>query len=572
LWATLISTSATIAALSAVGSAATPNALTISQTATPPSQKTVSFEEVLQGKIALDFDGSAPGKIELYPLDSMVVDRATNACVLDAPTTHVDIDLEAQAKKSEVCQTLLGALQRGSSVEWAVSQPGSSAYAIIRFTAPRAYAGQPSEIVVPRDDKDMPDWSKAEIPGAVALSSNDCYVLIDKWHALRCGKNGRLIEPGSAQASIAAAWSQGKASALIMKVRDAESSSGAWRSFPFKLKPKEGPPSPTPLTLPKPEGLVARCNTWAKKGLASEDRYVICVDAYSTGEGVVTLECKAKKKDDEADSCKSVGDVVRVRRNFVVYVWHPQETRAQISLGGDAGFASQVYDRGTELKGIREPGESRGGEEPSVRSFGPRKPGTANLSVKIFTGFKEDIKEPKKPTELFEVTQTYKIEAVYRAALRLGIGFSWAPAARRVGVRTSPDGQNYAAVVEGAESGLVSSEIVAGASYFLCDMPENEMKVCGALGLRFGLVGMQGSEVKGLGSLMVGPEVALGKDFSIGLFGGLMRHDTPAAGYEPGKVLSSGTTTIPTQFGVTPGFGLVVNFTPGFLSNVGMIK
>ncbi|XXX76120.1 hypothetical protein WMF30_51575 [Sorangium sp. So ce134] len=324
---------------------------------------------------------------------------------------------------------------------------------------------------------------------------------------------------------------------------------------------EEEPPSSGP-SVP----LDARCLALAESRRSSRDFYALCVDAFSAQEGLVSLACKASGREGKS-SCEAVGDLVVVNHDFVVYAWHDPGTRAKISLSGTGGNQSTVYrPAGTfELERLDAP-RAVVDHLVSTKSFGPRQAGQTTLAVTAVLVRGEDA-----PREMAKVEQTYTVEAYYDMALRLGIGFSWAPWARSVGVRSTRDGQQYAAVIEGADSGLFSSELVAGVSYFLCDMPETKLRVCGALGLRVGVVTLQdGSSAKVLGSLMVGPEVAIGKDFSAGVFGGVMRHDPPADGYRPGKLLPPGETAIKTRFGLTPAVGLVLNFTPGFLKNVGL--
>ena len=71
---------------------------------------------------------------------------------------------------------------------------------------------------------------------------------------------------------------------------------------------------------------------------------------------------------------------------------------------------------------------------------------------------------------------------------------------------------------------------------------------------------------------MVGPELAIGPDFSIGAFAGLVLDARPKAGYEVGRPLPAGSTSIETQPGIAPGFSISLNFTPGFLKSVGVVQ
>ena len=55
-----------------------------------------------------------------------------------------------------------------------------------------------------------------------------------------------------------------------------------------------------------------------------------------------------------------------------------------------------------------------------------------------------------------------------------------------------------------------------------------------------------------------------------GVSAGVHHHDVPRDGFRPGTALPNGTTSIDKVWGFTPGFGLVLNMTPGALKSLGL--
>jgi hypothetical protein len=365
------------------------------------------------------------------------------------------------------------------------------------------------------------------------------------------------VEPTTKEgkAALEAAWGRGDDVKLVAFVRDADASAGAWRKFSF------GPKPPLPQSPADGEPLEQRCRGKIDQLPPGDSKlpYLVCVDLSSDVEGVVTLECSGRS----SSQCNSVGDVIRIGRSFQVYVWERPDTRTKLTFSGTPGYSSVLNE--PDLRRAFAPKAQPKG--PKQYSFGPRKHGTAVLSVSALSVPKAD----EAAKELAKIEVTYTIEAVYKGALRLGIGVSWAPWARVVGVQTTPGGQRYSDIVSG-QGGVVGTGLAAGYTLFFCDVRESSLDVCPAIGARLGLVGVSTNDVKVFDSLMLGIELIAGPDISLGLFGGIMRHDTPIAGQEPGKALMVSATSIQTSFNLTPAFAVVVNFTPAFMKMVGLAK
>jgi hypothetical protein len=536
-----------------------PQPLRFTSEGTPDTQK-LNFENILQGSIRLKLVGYAAGPLTVFDGKATVEQRRQGACTINVQNSEADL---SWATPPPGCSDLLAPLAHAQPTKLAIAKPDSSAFALIELSGPAKYAGPTTSINATFDKtKDSFDWTKA-IPAYVkqVAPAEDCWVRLDSWQKLTCGAPG--ISPGNAQAALEAAWRRGDSLELFMQVIDAESTTGTWRRFPFTGQERK---QPVPVQAPT-SPLESRCQSVARTTHVEGAFYAVCVDAMRAQQSFLVLSCD--QVPDANETCDVVGDVLRVRRNLLVYVWHDAETRALISLTGTPGNESLVYTppAGAGQKAMGVAGVAGVVSIPSVSVFGPRKAGTADLLVKIVKD-----KEDGSVTEVLSVPRTLTFEAYYRMALRLGIGFTWAPWARTVGIDSTSDGQRYTRVLSGEDGGVYSTEVVAGASYFLCDMPASDAKLCGALGARLGVVGVQGSQTKVANSLMFGVEAAIGKDFSIGLFGGVVRHDVPDDGYRPGRAVPANVQSVPTHFAVTPGMSLVLNFTPGFLQSVGIVQ
>jgi hypothetical protein len=545
--------------LGATASTATGQKLAITASAPTPQHRRVTFEELLARSVILELADYPRGEIELYRPSATAEDRAKQSCRLTVADSRVALD---QHTPGEPCRALLVPLWRGEPFTLAVSVastvPGtvSIPYGVVEYERPLDYEVPDTAIEVSADASGAPSWRQAEIPKAVTLISSDCYAPLDRLRKLTCDPATRVVTPDTVTASMMAArWRLGKEVSLIARVADAESET-AWRVFPFRLKAKL---QTDPTTHSPQQAFEQRCREAASSVDAKATSfYLVCVDALAAHRGLVTLSCEKP----DSTTCSIQHDLVDAGRDFIVAVWTDGKD-ADVSLSGVAGYswtydpAGREGDRALEKAGGDRAG-ARGEAARQVVYLGPRKPGTSKLIVTVETA-----------GDPIEVEREYTIRASYHVAIRLGLGISWAPWAREVDVQTAADGQRYAAVVSGAGGGLVENELVAGISYFPWPIKQDSLDLRLALGLRLGVVDI-GSGGGWFRSLMVGPELAIGPDLAIGIFGGIRRTDLPDAGYEPGRLLLPGTMEIPTHVGVTPAFGVVLNFTPGFLDFFGV--
>ncbi|WP_434041088.1 MULTISPECIES: hypothetical protein [Sorangium] len=524
------------------------------------------------------------GPIELYPLSSSGPDRASKACRLDveAATQVARFDL-ATARAADLkagnhnCEALLTSRD---SWERAVSVAGSTAYALVRFEAPAAYAASPSSAVdiehkAPGGQALKWPWALPFDIGLVSPASW-CFVHARQWEKVTC--NERKVAPSTEmQKMIEASVARGEMPVVVTKVIDATSGpAGAWRRVPVRLQQK-------------PFDFAVNCARWVQKErkenlVTHHEFYAVCVNFRElSAPYVMTLafeQGSGKKGSGEqgsgeqgpgevcsAEGCEVVGHVLHVRRPIVVYVWHTDHD-AEIQLDGDQGMAPWTYvPAGHPVSGAY-PADPLLAPRVTVvpprsrLAFAPRSGKDATLTVTLKSGDKQ----------VKSVKHFYVVENLYRGALRVALGLGWSPWARQVDIVTAADGRKYVDVTagEGAISGLTSAELFLGYSHFFCDMPQFSAKVCGGLGAWLGVLGVGSEGINPFTSLVVGPELAIGRDFSIGLAAGVHRHDAPKASFRPGRVAPDGASKVDTTFGLTPHVGLMINFVPAFFRAAGL--
>ncbi len=534
------------------------DSLVVTRTTNPPSRVTIELDERFApaaghyfSSTSIAFADLVSGPVEVYPLAASPAERIEQACKLLATGSAVALPTGPTSPACDKLFEKLGA----ERLELAISKPGSTAYAVIELKPLRTLQGGDAGIDVPLADDGVPGWDTVAIPKHVRVKNTTCYLMLDQPRPITCDQTTEKVTvDADSQAVVQARWARKDKVWLVAYVLDAETSPGKWRKLALRAKPPK-PPDETddPAGLADLEGRCKESISYPARG----DTYYVCVDLRRKAQGILTLRCGK-----DANSCEFVGDVVQVRRNFVVRVWRDDDVIERVTFGGTPGSASLVRD------GMAAAGGGAGAAETKVQvwNFGPRKPGTAQLVV---TALK--LKDDAPSAEIAKLEFTYTIEAYYRMAIRLGLGFAWKPWARNVGILSSADGQRYSAILEGEDVGLTQTELVTGFTYLCSDVRQDSLDVAFGLGVRLGLVGI-GSSFTSFTSLTAGPELAIGPDFSVGIYAGVARHEAPNGGYQPGMLVPTAVDKIPTHVTATPTFGLVLNFTPGFLKSVGVVK
>lgn len=568
---------ATIALVSARAIAA--NGIAITERRIPISQRTVTFDEARTHRVTVSFSDYRAGPVDIYAPNASPEERATGTCKRLVDSGQLTLD-EKAAGSSPACHALLAKLLASTSFELAISVPSptgfpnvvTTVHALIVYEQPGPYDGVAAKIEIDQAGPDaitsVLDWKTAVIPKHVALSTMTgglCYVLLDEWYDVPCDPQQhtlRFADP--VRAVIEARLRKAATVPLIVPVLDASSSVGVMRRLDIALKPLPDKPRPPAV---EPTSLEVRCKATVAMAEGT-NFYLVCVDVFADHTGIVTLKCSATS----GDQCTRIGELVEPRWRFIVAVWHDPAAREDVTLSGDAGHKVQIREAPDAIKKTENrlfdlipTSERTLTERPAqLWYFDERKTGTIDLSVKAT--------KPKDGGNT-EVTFPWKFTVVkyYEAAVRLGLGVTWAPWDRKVAVQTTGSGQHYSQIIEGEDSGIVRSELVVGFSYFLCKVRDESLDTSLALGLRLGLVNL-GTDGKWFRSAMVGIEGALGPDLSLGVFGGAVFNDIPEPGYAPGALLPANATTIPTHVGATAAFGVVLNFTPGFLKVAGVVK
>lgn len=533
----------------------------------PANTRHVTFEEVVEGAVRLDFANFPAGVLDVYPATASPEDRVKAGCTLTVAASKVTLRLGA----SPACDKLLTPLFRGEATKLALSRQDTTPWVHVVFEALADFDGKPTTLGPFRPDAgvdagtDAPDWSTATLPAHLEPLGPACYTRLDQWVALDCAN--RHIDAGVHRAAIEAAWDAQQDLELALQVKDAKAVQGAWRNFPFvaQVAPVvdagvgESDDSTTVPPLPQ------RCATLAHQlPQAEDDFYAVCVDALPQRQGVAVMHCEKEA----GRTCEGAGQVVRTRHAFQVFVWHETSRKLDVQLSGTPGFESLLRDKEEKPSGLKAlVGFERPPDGPPPTysvSWGPRRSGDATLTVKV----SEAGGDQKK---LVEVAYAMRVVPWYRMAVRLGVSMNWMPWARTVEPRTDALGQRYVAVTEGEDQGLFGASVVAGFTWFASPIDEDSAQMTLGLGLRLGVLGLWGRDVKPFDSVMAGLEWVIGPDFSLGLFGGVARHETPVAGYEPGRPLGP-NDTLKKQFALTPALSVVLNFTPGFLKRMGVAE
>lgn len=553
---------------------AAPVALAITSSTSPPPVAVIPFEAFRSGSVTVDVGDVKSGEVELYDLMIKVGERADKACRLPVKSGRL-IELSAataaaaDASKNTNCRSLLpGKLSR----KVGVSVPGSTAYGVLSFEVPLAYTHAATAVTVQKTGKPSPqiDWPWT-IPANVRLLKSECYLFAGAWREASCA--GGQVNPdqnarSAVESSLFAAGGSAADLVLVAFVIDANADAGGvWRSL--KLDVKEAAPKPTKgpdFDLEKT--CKAQIAEDMKKLTAVKGgHYVICADVQRAAVPVVTTWMK------HADGSVERVDDFRLGVNVpvTVYAWHKVSSQPSIEFaGGSEGVSTTTYVPPTKLVQGRgaddKPDAPAAPEEVTYtrKDFAPRKGPSTTLTITLKSGAEAAV----------VVTHGYSMESLYRTAFRVGIGAAWSPWARDVAIRTAADGRRYSAISggDGAFPGLVNMELIIGYSIFA--RPIREFHADDTVGFNFGLgVLRAGANVDALSSLRFGVEWAHGLDFSLMLSAGLNRHDQPTEAYKPGLAIpaSAGTSgTIEKSFGVTPGFGLVMNLSPAFFKVAGI--
>lgn len=548
-------------ALGATSARSDTGALTLGATQSNLTPKVVAFADFVTGKAAITVVGITDGTVELFPPTTSIDTRAAWACKLPVAKGVLTIDFDKMGDVdkdagNQACANLLTSVEK---TQIAVSLPGSAFYSLLELREAPRYPGTLADVFYDPSpgSQTAPAWPLA-LPGTVTQVERACHVHVGRWHSVPCA-DGKLHPVGRLRALVEAQLAQSSSLDVVAKVIDAGTGpDGDWRRF--QVRPRVKPPEEQVFDLPTT--CQAQIREDVQKGISPGDTfYVVCIDARVPGTPVPLTWLAHRAK--EVSATRSNDFRFEAGLPVVVYAWFPRSMKelAVIELNGPTGEPPQIYDARSQERGVDAKAVTPLGLLPTRRAFGPQKGPTTTLKLSGKIG-----------DQTVSLERTYEVETFYRGVIRFGIGVAWSPWAREIGVRTSTSGVKYAETTagEGSIPGLFGAEFVAGYSFFLSGRMSNLVpKPAFGLSVGLGLL-KQSNTLDGITSLRGGFEIAYGLDFSLALMAGFHRHDVPKETSRPGSPLPADPARIETTFGVTPGFGLILNLTPAFLKDLGL--
>jgi hypothetical protein len=174
------------------------------------------------------------------------------------------------------------------------------------------------------------------------------------------------------------------------------------------------------------------------------------------------------------------------------------------------------------------------------------------------------LKKPKSDGTIEEAakfTHEWYVEREFRAAVRAGLAALFGPLDKKYEIR-STSGNSAGREVVVAQEGVTTGDVTVGLSLFACRVGETGMKPTFSwyFGFSFLTGSAKGADV--FTSLITGPELSFGKDFSAALVGGGRRSTTLKDGYSSHSPVSSDNLDQVTTPSVTPVFGIMLNLSP----------
>jgi hypothetical protein len=512
---------------------------------------TVPFESLVKGQITLVIKDLASGEIDLWPPEGPAEERERRVCRLTVVAGQAVLDVKTAARVdgeagNKNCQTILTTAE--APLQRNVSARGSTAFTTLDFEIPGPA----------KDSSPIPvsTLTPLQLPDSIKLQWTTCYVnLLEGWRAVDC-QDRKISLPERWRAKLAAVGID----KLYLAAKIDAGHGPTWHRI--ELRQGVSADDDFPLAKKCQERIKADAGS---KQVSSGDLYVVCADVAEPSAAAVTLQHWDSKAHILTDPVLSYHIPVRVP--VVVYAFYVGAA-PEINGDGNVGFAPVTY----VPKGIKEENKPPPsgitptfGRKVARNEFGPQLGPKLTVNVKIKLGDKDSV----------TVSRTYVIQNQYWTALRVGLGLSWSPWAREVGVRSTSSGAKYTAITDGdgPVAGLFAPELVVSYSYFLGQpMPDDDPHVRVALNLGVGALRAGSSGVSALSSVRGGLELAYGLDFSLVVAAGINQHNFPKDGYQPGNALpNSADTNGPTRYGVTPGFGVVLNLTPTFLKTAGIL-
>ena len=326
----------------------------------------------------------------------------------------------------------------------------------------------------------------------------------------------------------------------------------------FTWKKLGEPPAPKPI-LDDP-AFAAHCQ-WlrdqAKKSGAQ--RYVVCANLVQDGWPETTIYPVG------FDDPAAANGHLWTNKGIDVYAYLTAGRTAELSMTGSPGLTSTLYVQ-SAAAGAQQFNAAVGNPQgapalpPGVsvahQPFGPRTAGT-NPVLTIL------LKEPKADDlkEVAKYVSEFYIEREYRLAIRAGIAGLYGPWDKKYETRTV-SGNDAGTEIATAQDGVPSADFTVGLSVFTDRVGEFDNQAHFSVYCGLALLSTNARGAEAVTALIVGPELSIGKDFSLALVGGARRTDYLKAGYSVHSPVTSDALDKATVFGLTPVFGIMANLSP----------
>jgi hypothetical protein len=521
--------------LSAVGAKADPPPTSINLD--PEQSVVVPLHTWLTADVELTFPPGIKGPAVLYAAGEVPTDQHGGCRSSLAPESNQPATLTLRRNQggamSEPCKTLLNKFWREGG-DYYISTGGR--YFQISVEEPTAVASYSS----PAEPPSHPSW--------VTPGNDQVYYF---------GLDGTLQneKAGAMQPELLALAMQAKSKPLrlyYVKGQRVVALDFTWQK----------PNTPQAQTVLPAETFGEHCNWLRKKAATSPaKRYLMCVNLVNDG------AADTRVYSINFDDADAENGHLWTNKGIDVYVYLKNGRSVEIGLTGSPGHTSAVYVQGTTAAGAEtNVAVAAGGEPPApslptgihveYQPFAPRVAGT-NPLLEI------TVKQPEGDgtIDVAKFKREYYIEREYGIAIRAGLAALYGPWDKKYETRAGP-ANNTGNEITVAQDGVPSADFTVGVSFFFGRVGEFSYKPHFSIYTGFAFLSAEAKGAQAMTALMLGPELSIGKDFSLALVGGLRRTEELKDSSLVHSNATSDDLSKATVFGVTPVFGLMANLSP----------
>lgn len=333
-----------------------------------------------------------------------------------------------------------------------------------------------------------------------------------------------------------------------------------------KAKAKERGAVTTPLGEAR---LLRRQRRKAARWKQNEWRYIVCVDATDPASPRVLVRTTKEGADPDAERH---GAHLFAGHFVETLVWSRPDAKVAVVLGGSTGVRRLI----AKADEAAEAAKSGSSATPRLwrTTFAGRSGEEDFIDLTIEQTYEVSENGSTKVVELRDIVLPFRVQDVFLGAFRLAATATWAPWDRTWTTRSrSATNPGHEVIIdEGAGSGLAHVEFVAGFSAFWFPVFEHERTVSVATFAGLGVLsGSSNGDLSVITSAHLAPvELVVGRNFGIGLDVSLRRTKRLRDGLDVGSPVTEGQDV--TRFGITPTFGIVLNFSPEFTRTIGLAR